>query len=339
MTSPDYSLLRRRISAASGPMAYIARLMDLNPWAREVSDAAFEAARKEACLIRYKTGIKSWNAWAEAMLSLKAKVESSTLSSCKWSNSFIQLSAADFRGVTFTGRVDFHRATFPGPAWFNQATFSGDARFNGAKFSDAVWFRGAKFSSDAWFDGAKFSSAAWFTDAKFSGNAGFSGAVFSGDAEFRGAAFSGNAGFYEAAFSGAAWFDKAVFLGSARFCGASFDGDGEEHEVPTKPFSLPPQGTLDGYQIYSPAEISQATDKGFFTEDELNTKIEILQRRRAPGFRQLASAYAQRAAHEAMEFPKKAFETYMVVRELNPDHPYIDEIIESLRHQIEGASE
>jgi hypothetical protein len=124
------------------------------------------------------------------------------------------LSAADFRGATFTGYAVFSEVTFSGVADFDEATFNGYAPFRGATFRGDARFRDVTFSSDARFGGATFS-----------GYAGFDGATFNGAADFDYLTFSSGAGFRRATFSCDARFDRATFNGHTVFHGTTFNGN------------------------------------------------------------------------------------------------------------------
>ena len=218
---------------------------------------------REETLALYAQGREAWNAWADAMLAARKRLEDAgawqaeknpfgglepqndatrawmdtaradfssaarphTFEEAVHLRGFVFPGDAWFGGATFSGDARFDEATFSGDAWFDKATFSGLAWFDKATFSGLAWFDKATFSGDARFDEATFSGLAWFTEATFSGDAWFGGARFSGTARFGGATFSGLAWFDKATFSGTARFDEATFAGAARFDKATFSGD------------------------------------------------------------------------------------------------------------------
>ena len=179
------------------------RLYELNPWANELAPAhdlrlsgidPFAQARLQAALVRWHAGRERWNAWANAMLDLRKKLEAAGL----WEKDqnkaveeqllFLHHSVIEFDNLCLPGEVNFLGFVFPGRISFQQT-----------RFGDKVTSPGG-----AWFDSAQFHGGA----------ANFSGAQFhGGEARFDGAQFHG----------GAARFDGAEFCYLAESTSGSVD--------------------------------------------------------------------------------------------------------------------
>jgi hypothetical protein len=204
------------------------------------SDSAFVTARREAARRKLCGDVSAWNAWAENMLALKAKVGDNDALKAVWQ----LLAEADLRDEFFADRLnagvrvfpatfDASGARFERDVWFNHAHFLGPVNFSAAKFGADVNFEGTTFAAVAnfseircrgraemratafqatvAFEGAEFAKDAWFRDSKFVGQAMFRGAHFRGEAGLGACKFSGNADFSDVTFIDNAGFDKTCF--------------------------------------------------------------------------------------------------------------------------------
>jgi uncharacterized protein YjbI with pentapeptide repeats len=248
--------------AASGfdAVAWREELLALNPWARGLTvdedNAEFAAARQKATLARHAEGEEVWNGWANAMLALKAALETAgqwaarghqprdrkqdyeyipPLGENEATQVWLALSASVFSTTNLKHRfetdVSFHSFVFPTVAKFKNAAFRGEADFTGATFGGSADFSGATFRGTD-FSGTTFSERVDFARATFSGGAtfhatfsdwaNFSHATFSG-ASFQNATFSGVV-FWNATFGSLAHFSNATFSGEAQFGGVAVSG-------------------------------------------------------------------------------------------------------------------
>ena len=146
------------------PARWHEELAALNEWAEgldpeeepenraEPWTTAFARARRRWVLSLWGEGRNRWNAWAEPMLALKARLEAAG----KWKKGEIweredqfgpeqrryrALAGTDFAGLCLPGGADFSGFVFPGPGNFDKTQFGdkeaspGDASFDGAQFS------------------------------------------------------------------------------------------------------------------------------------------------------------------------------------------------------------
>ena len=252
--------------------AWRAALSAANPWARRkllpaahnwspaaghATNAAFSAARKAACLERWREGAQAWNLWAAEMLRLRRMLEKAGLwrvetrfplvdgasTPRQQGGSFdcaawLSLSFADFSGAFFNTNADFNRLVFPGDlsfrtaefkagVGFQQANFAGPAEFSGATFGGEARFRSAHFAGPAAFTKTAFNAPAVFHSVSFTAPAEFQLAKFLGRATFKRVKFQDKAGFRGAAFRGWMMVRDAHFGGAANFESAAFSKPAE----------------------------------------------------------------------------------------------------------------
>lgn len=182
-------------------------LLALNPWAEGLNifnKNEFVQPRRLAMLDRWKMPgdeledpKRRWNAWAEKMLNLRARLPqqyrlSGSLEQSAFHEIYKFTSETDFSWLCLFGGSRFNGFVFPGEANFQCVTFGsiphsqggitfaysdfrgGAARFNESHFaSGKADFQNAKFSGGhGWFDGVNFSGgAALFSGSEFSGGA------------------------------------------------------------------------------------------------------------------------------------------------------------------------
>lgn len=222
-------------------------LLAANPWARRTLkpgspnwnpqgghaySAAFIAARKTACLARWREGTRSWNLWAAEMLRLRTTLEragfwrtqtlfplidGASAARQQGDNAF----SAAWLALSF---VDFSKTRIHGDASFDQLVFPGDLIFRGAEFQAGAGFQQASFAGSTDFSGATFAGDARFRSVHFRGPAAFHKTVFGSQAAFHNATFTGAADFHLAKFSGRATFKRVKFHHGAEFQGAAFRG-------------------------------------------------------------------------------------------------------------------
>lgn len=215
--------------------AYMRALKRANPWAQGLpivaNDPRFLVARREACIDRQVSGRDHWNAWADAMLELKASLEKAG----RWrivdrtgywaarvgeptldegenveTSHWLDLAYCDFRGHTFGPSPLLIGFRFPGVADFGVLEMDkGRLR---TTFPDGVNFAGAVFDDHALFPDTHLGGGgANFIEAQFDREAYFLGTIFEGETEFN-----------RAKFTGIATFDAAEFHGLAAMADASF---------------------------------------------------------------------------------------------------------------------
>lgn len=205
--------------------------------------------RQEA-LKRLPQGKDSWNAWAEAHVSVELDF-----------SNYHGFSDQDFSGFIFPGRVTFSGSKLSGHTSFENSEFRGEVDFSkttfskGANFVDAHFYGDTNFSFSNFGDGGSnfcrsqfhvgyvnfsdatmgkdktdFISAKFFNDITFFSRTNFSGSItafrrtlFSGDCTFRGAHFdNGNVTIIDAEFHRHSNFSGASFNFPLNIEGAVF---------------------------------------------------------------------------------------------------------------------
>ena len=179
----------------------------------------------EAEEIEHQAAKAHWNAWADALLAERKKLDRCGLwkpsrqfpseleeGENRATKAWIKRAIVNFTGYTFDAMAQLQGFIFPGAAWFDEAVFA-----------DGAWFQSATFRGSAKFNAAKFKGEANFECASFLGPAVFNSAEFEGTSRFNGITFSRDASFDKTSFNGDAVFGKTVFLGPATyFRSASF---------------------------------------------------------------------------------------------------------------------
>lgn len=182
-------------------------------------DAAFEEARRKACLERYQKGKETWNAWASLLIQAKLELEQSN----KWrltkeldylppqglndeTKLWLSVACCDFQGYNFPQDANFHSFIFPGDAVFMGCRFTGQAIFEGAEFINDARFQDSEFNGMASFEWVKIFGSAWFGETTFKGNTRFVGARFEGDV-----------GFPQVTFEVYTTFSQSIFSRDANF--------------------------------------------------------------------------------------------------------------------------
>lgn len=186
---------------------------------------------KEETLALYAQGKDAWNAWANAMLAEKKRLEESG----EWAEkkeecekrATVDFEEHEFKenieffGFIFPGHSVFDKAKFHKHAWFKHCVFYGKAQFGETNFLWGTHFERTNFSSTASFGKAKFLNHAMFLVVNYS-FVSFEEAVFYKDAAFIGSTFTSDAIFGRVSFHHAAYLYNTIFLGNTQFTKAIF---------------------------------------------------------------------------------------------------------------------
>lgn len=230
------------------------RLSQMKCHSRTSGNPGAATMNREETLALYAQGKDAWNAWANAMLAEKKRLEESGEWKSKedqWQEDAIadfsrqQFDDADFSGFVFPDSCLFYRASFSHEAAFAFTVFYGFATFAHVLFYDAASFDNAIFFDFSEFGDTTFYKEACFWDVSFV-DVHFGGAKFLESVCFSWCQFVdksdedrdavGRAIFNNAVFEFDVTFDNAVFHAASFYAinsKAGFDlSDATFKEVP-----------------------------------------------------------------------------------------------------------
>lgn len=250
-------------------------LLRLNPWlsefGRELAEITYarprplpetlRRARDAATARRLGAGLKAWNSWALAMLTIRDAASGpyeilwALCADADFSGHPAHGAPRDVCGYVFPGLfdarncrigeframgaqfcgdalfegtgfggADFQGATVKGTLDLSSTTFAKRAELRNLRAEGRILLDGARFERDAWFAGTIFGGLLTASSAEFHSDAGFGGTWFAAGADFGQARFLDNAGFEQAVFDGAADFSDTRFAGNSWFRRTAFNG-------------------------------------------------------------------------------------------------------------------